>query len=139
MHTTPPKPGPGTLVLGVRRISHDTEASSALVRQKKEHDAAEKEPVVPSQWVEQGTGVTFAQRWAEMDWEQRGWLLKGLGIRFIPAGTPKQPMYFLVHPDDVVEKAHHAAGGMVDALSKEVWLREVEEFQRIVAAMRLAA
>ncbi|MEV8474274.1 recombinase family protein [Streptomyces sp. NPDC051173] len=99
----------------------------------------EKEPVVPSQWVEQGTGVTFAQRWAEMDWEQRGWLLKGLGIRFIPAGTPKQPMYFLVHPDDVVEKAHHAAGGMVDALSKEVWLREVEEFQRIVAAMRLAA
>ncbi|MEU5299788.1 recombinase family protein [Streptomyces noursei] len=99
----------------------------------------EKNPVVPSRWVEEGTGVTFGKRWGEMDWEQRGWLLKGLGVRFISAGTPKEPMYFLVHPDDVVEKAHHAAGGIVDALNQEVWLKKVEEFQRIVAKIQLAA
>lgn len=99
----------------------------------------EQNPVVPSRWVEEGTGVTFAERWAEMDWTQRGWLLKGLGVRFVSAGTPRKPIYFLVHPDDVVEKAHHAAGGIVDALNQEAWLKKVEEFQRMVAQMQLPA
>ncbi|EMF02396.1 recombinase family protein [Streptomyces mobaraensis NBRC 13819 = DSM 40847] len=137
------KKGVDRLTSRLLKFDEDDPRYIAAEKLLEEHTATlkelEKNPVVPSRWVEEGTGVTFGKRWGEMDWEQRGWLLKGLGVRFISAGTTKKPLYFLVHPDDVVEKAHHAAGGIVDALNQEVWLKKVEEFQKIVAAMQLTA
>ncbi|RST07849.1 hypothetical protein EF910_05265 [Streptomyces sp. WAC07149] len=132
----------GRLTLRLLKFEEDDPRYIASEKLLEDHTATlktlEENPVVPSRWVEEGTGETFGQKWGEMDWGQRGWLLKGLGIRFITAGSTEHPIYFLVHPEDVVEKAHHAAGGIIDALHQEAWLKKVEQFQAVVAAAAAA-
>lgn len=92
------------------------------------------EPVVPSRWVEQGTGETFGQKWARSTPEERGDLLRKSGVRLIIYGTKAAPMYAMVRSDDFIDKAQNAASGVVDPISEEAWDKLIKQYQMTLTA-----
>lgn len=102
-------------------------AIEALSRSLEEHsrnlERLESEPVIPGRWEEEGTGETYRDMWNRLDWEQRGDMLRGSGIRLYVAGTPDEPRTGLSLPKNLARRTGDVLSGNVRADT----LREDEE------------
>jgi hypothetical protein len=83
-------------------------AALAVIRSMEEHEKAletlKAMPVVPSRWIEEGTGVTYRQQWERDDWAARGELLRKTGILILIGGTTKEPAVWLHLPDNLTQR-----------------------------------
>ncbi|MEO3860139.1 recombinase family protein [Acrocarpospora sp. B8E8] len=93
-------------------------AATAVLRAMEAHEenlhALEALPVIPSRWIEEGTGETFSEYWAaHPKLEDRCALLKKIGVRMYVGTGRKVPELDLHLPADLQAR-------LVDALSNSV-------------------
>ncbi|MFI6057191.1 recombinase family protein [Streptomyces sp. NPDC051286] len=107
--------------------------AQSVIRSMEEHESALKTlkamPVIPSRWIEEGTGVTYRQQWERDDWTARGELLRKTGIFLYMGGTPKTPYSHLFLPDNLAERLSDAHSGRV-AADLEEWQETVRKIAK---------
>nr|WTB33740.1 recombinase family protein [Streptomyces sp. NBC_00830] len=92
-------------------------AAQSVIRSMEEHESALETlramPVIPSRWLEEGTGVTYRQEWERADWTARGQLLRKTGIYLFMGGAPKAPHSHIFFPEDLSKRLSDARAGHV--------------------------
>ncbi|MEV7980747.1 recombinase family protein [Streptomyces sp. NPDC086519] len=83
-------------------------AAQAVIRSLEDHEKALETlkalPIIPSRWIEEGTGVTYRQQWEHDDWAARGELLRKTGVLILIGGTTKEPAAWLHLPDSLNQR-----------------------------------
>lgn len=123
-------------------------SANAVIKAMEDHEAALAElealPVVPSRWVETGTGETFREFWERNpDWKTRAALLRKTGVRMYVGGSPNAPDLELLLPGDLQRRINDAFSDTVEPgylQEAKRWAGEaVAEQRELEAAMREAA
>jgi DNA invertase Pin-like site-specific DNA recombinase len=77
--------------------------TQTVIQSMREHEEAlqtlKAMTMIPSRWIEEGTGITYRQQWDQDDWTARGDFLRKREIFLLIGGTTKDPSARLEIPD----------------------------------------
>lgn len=94
------KPGGKFYALALRKSAEDSLASLS-----KEFERLSALPQRADRWEHVPTGKTYGEVWPDMDWQERGKLLRHLGVRVEwSSKSPTSPVMDLILPEDMKEK-----------------------------------